>query len=147
MVPSMSRRGNCHDSAVAENFFSALKKERIKRQIYPTRQAAASDAFNYIEMFYSTIRRHGSAGDLPPVEFERRHAQNGSYSVHETLAGPGVDTTHPYSQIILGGHLDGRAIRVLLKCRSCLISSSARRQWRHHAQPPQALTRSVRFIP
>ena len=33
MVPSMSRRGNCHDNAVAESFFSALKKERIKRRI------------------------------------------------------------------------------------------------------------------
>jgi putative transposase len=78
MVPSMSRRGNCHDNAVAESFFSALKKERIKRRIYPTRQAAASDVFDYIEMFYNPVRRHGSAGDLSPVEFERRYAQNGS---------------------------------------------------------------------
>ncbi|MBB5509239.1 transposase InsO family protein [Paraburkholderia sp. JPY681] len=36
MVPSMSRRGNCHDNAVAESFVSALKKERIKRHIYPS---------------------------------------------------------------------------------------------------------------
>ncbi len=28
--PSMSRRGNCWDNAVAESFFSSLKKERIK---------------------------------------------------------------------------------------------------------------------
>ena len=35
MQPSMSRRGNCHDNAVAESFFSALKKERIRRRIYP----------------------------------------------------------------------------------------------------------------
>jgi len=51
MVPSMSRRGNCHDNAVAESFFSVLKKERIKRRIYPTRALAASDVFDYIEMF------------------------------------------------------------------------------------------------
>lgn len=31
----MSRRGNCHDNAVVESFFGALKKERIKRRIYP----------------------------------------------------------------------------------------------------------------
>ena len=29
LVPSMSRRGNCWDNAVAESFFSSLKKERI----------------------------------------------------------------------------------------------------------------------
>ena len=78
MVPSMSRRGNCHDNAVAESFFSALKKERIKRRIYPTRDEARSDVFNYIEMFYNPIRRHGFAGNLAPVEFERRYAQSGS---------------------------------------------------------------------
>jgi len=78
MQPSMSRRGNCHDNAVAESFFSALKKERIKRRIYPTRAAAVSDAFDYIEMFYNPIRRHGSAGGLSPVEFEKRYALSGN---------------------------------------------------------------------
>lgn len=34
LVPSMSRRGNCWDNAVAESFFGSLKKERIKRRIY-----------------------------------------------------------------------------------------------------------------
>ena len=77
MVPSMSRRGNCHDNAVAESFFSVLKKERIKRRIYPTRATAASDVFDYIEMFYNPIRRHGSAGGMSPVEFEKRYAQSG----------------------------------------------------------------------
>lgn len=78
MLPSMSRRGNCHDNAVAESFFSALKKERIKRRIYPTRAAAASDVFDYIEMFYNPIRRHGSAGGVSPVEFLRRFALSGN---------------------------------------------------------------------
>lgn len=77
MVPSMSRRGNCYDNAVAESFFSVLKKERIKRCIYPNRENAASDVFDYIEMFYNPVRRHGSASDLSPVEFERRYAQSG----------------------------------------------------------------------
>ncbi len=71
-------RGNCHDNVVAESFFSALKKERIKRRIYPTRAEARSDVFKYIEMFHNSIRRHGSDGNLAPVEFERRYAQSGS---------------------------------------------------------------------
>ena len=43
---SMSRRGNCHDNAVAESFFSLIKGERIRRKIYKTRNEARSDVFN-----------------------------------------------------------------------------------------------------
>ncbi|SDS83415.1 putative transposase [Halopseudomonas litoralis] len=76
LVGSMSRRGNCHDNAVAESFFQLLKRERIKRQIYPTREAARQDVFNYIEMFYNPRRRHGTSGDMSPIEFEKRHYQS-----------------------------------------------------------------------
>ncbi|CUI84854.1 IS2 transposase TnpB [Achromobacter xylosoxidans] len=75
LVSSMSRRGNCHDNAVAESFFQLLKRERIRRQVYATRNDARADVFNYIEMFYNPKRRHGTAGDTSPVEFERRHSQ------------------------------------------------------------------------
>ena len=34
----MSCRGNCHDNAVAESFFQLLKRERIKKKIYGTRE-------------------------------------------------------------------------------------------------------------
>ncbi|PCI96934.1 MAG: hypothetical protein COB14_09650 [Alphaproteobacteria bacterium] len=30
MEASISRRGNCHDSAVVESFFQLLKRERIQ---------------------------------------------------------------------------------------------------------------------
>ena len=40
LLPSMSRRGNCWDNAVAESFFSSLKKERIKKRVYKTRSLA-----------------------------------------------------------------------------------------------------------
>lgn len=43
LEPSMSRRGNCHDNAVAESFFQLLKRERIRRQTYPTRDDARRD--------------------------------------------------------------------------------------------------------
>ena len=48
------------------------KRERIRRQIYTTRDDAKADVFNYIEMFYNPKRRHGTAGDTSPLEFERR---------------------------------------------------------------------------
>ena len=63
LVDSMSRRGDCHDNAVAESFFQLLKRERIKRRIYPTREAARSDVFDYTEMFYNPRRRHGTSDD------------------------------------------------------------------------------------
>ena len=70
---SMSRRGNCHDNAVAESFFSLLKKDRIRRRIYKTRAEARSDIFNYIEMFYNPRKRHGSNNMLSPIEFEKQY--------------------------------------------------------------------------
>jgi putative transposase len=77
-VASMSRRGNCHNNAVAESFFSLLKKERIKRRIYPDRATASSDVFDYIERFYNPVRRHGFTADLSPVDFELRYAKTGA---------------------------------------------------------------------
>jgi len=74
LVSSMSRRGNCHDNAAAERFFQLLKRERIKRRIYDTRQDARSDVFSHIEMFYNPTRRHSTAAGLSPVGFEQRHS-------------------------------------------------------------------------
>ncbi|QBA36686.1 IS3 family transposase [Enterobacter roggenkampii] len=72
---SMSRRGNCHDNAVAESFFQLLKRERIKKKIYGTREEARSDIFDYIEMFYNTKRRHGSNNQMSPTEYENQYYQ------------------------------------------------------------------------
>lgn len=69
---SMSRRGNCHDNAVAESFFNLLKRERIRRRTYRTRQEARRDVLDYIEMFYNPKRKHARNGMLSPVEFERQ---------------------------------------------------------------------------
>ena len=69
---SMSRRGNCHDNAVAESFFNLLKRERIRRRTYTTREQARQDIFDYIEMFYNPKRKHVRNGMLSPVDFENR---------------------------------------------------------------------------
>ncbi len=69
---SMSRRGNCHDNAVAESFFHLLKKERIRRKTYATRKDARDDIFDFIEFFYNPIRKHGNNGLLSPIEFEQQ---------------------------------------------------------------------------
>ena len=66
----MSRRGNCWDNAVVESFFSSLKKERIKKRIYKTRDLAKADIHDYIESFYNTTRRHAHIGGVSPDDFE-----------------------------------------------------------------------------
>ena len=68
--PSMSRRGNCWDNAVAESFFSSLKKERIRKQTYRSRSLAKADVFDYIELFYNRTRRHSHIGGVSPEAFE-----------------------------------------------------------------------------
>ena len=70
LQPSMSRRGNCWDNAVAESFFSSLKKERIRKRIYKTRELARADVFDYIEVFYNRSRRHSHLGGISPEAFE-----------------------------------------------------------------------------
>lgn len=69
----MSRRGNCHDNAVAESFFQLLKRERVKRKIYSTREDARMDIFEYIEMFYNSKSRHGSNSQRSPLDYEKAH--------------------------------------------------------------------------
>ena len=71
LEPSMGRRGNCWDNAVAESFFSSLKKERIRKRIYKTRELARADIFDYIEVFYNRARRHSHLGQVRPEAFER----------------------------------------------------------------------------
>jgi len=66
----MSRRGNCWGTAVAESFFSSLKKERIKKRIYKNRDLANADISDYIESFYNRSRRHKHPAGVSPEDFE-----------------------------------------------------------------------------
>lgn len=66
----MSRKGNCWDNAVAESFFSSLKKERIKKLIYKNRELAVNDVSDYIDTFYNRTRRHSHLGGVSPEQFE-----------------------------------------------------------------------------
>lgn len=70
LEPSMSRRGDCWDNAVAESFFSSLKKERIKKRIYTTREIATAEIYEYIELFYNRTRRHSHFSGISPEAFE-----------------------------------------------------------------------------
>lgn len=74
LVPSMSRRGNCYDNAVAESFFSTLKNELVYDQDFRTRNQARGAIFEYIEVFYNRNRLHQSLGYQSPSDYERMQA-------------------------------------------------------------------------
>jgi len=70
--PSMSRKGDCWDNAVAESFFASLKKELVHKVRWATMAQAQRQIEDYIENFYNRRRRHSTLGYLSPVEFELR---------------------------------------------------------------------------
>lgn len=66
---SMSRKGNCWDNAVSENFFKILKSETGYNTVYPSIEAAKRELFEFIEIWYNRQRRHSILGYLTPEEF------------------------------------------------------------------------------
>lgn len=70
MVPSMSRKQDCWDNAVAESFFASLKNELLWDRDFKTRDQARHEIFDYIEVFYNRQRIHQSLAYRSPVAFE-----------------------------------------------------------------------------
>ena len=71
IIQSMSRKGKCHDNAVAESFFNTLKTELINQQTYQTREQAKNAIFEYIEVFYNNTRRHSTIDYQSPNDYEK----------------------------------------------------------------------------
>jgi putative transposase len=71
MQPSMSRKGNCWDNAVAESFFHTLKTELIYLEDFATHDHAQTAVFEYIEVFYNRQRCHSANGYLAPLAYEQ----------------------------------------------------------------------------
>lgn len=69
-VPSMSRKANCWDNAVAESFFATLKNEEATR-VYPSKADAHVGIANYIHGFYNPTRRHSALANRSPDNYAR----------------------------------------------------------------------------
>lgn len=69
VIQSMSRKGNCWDNAVAENFFKILKSEMVNHNNYQSYFQARIDIFEFIEIWYNRQRQHSYLGHLSPDEF------------------------------------------------------------------------------
>jgi len=65
---------NCWDNTVAESFFSTLRFDLLYRHNWPTRAAARSAIFEYIEVFYNRERRHSTLGNRSPADYESEQA-------------------------------------------------------------------------
>ena len=78
MQPSMSRKGNCWDNAVAESFFHTLKTELMYLEEYDTHEQAQTAVFEYIEVFYNRQRCHSANGYLAPLVYEQALQTNES---------------------------------------------------------------------
>ena len=72
ILPSMGRRGDAYDNALAESFFATLETELLTRQSFPHRGAVRLAIFDYLEGFYNSHRRHSALAYLAPAQFERR---------------------------------------------------------------------------
>jgi transposase InsO family protein len=73
--PSVGRPGTAWDNAVAESFFATLKKELLYRHAWPTRQAARTAIFGFIEGWYNRTRLHSTLHYCSPTAYEEAYTQ------------------------------------------------------------------------
>jgi len=71
--PSMGTVGDSLDNALAENFFSSLKVERVYRTTYRTREEAELDLVRWIDGWYNPRRIQRELGWLSPDEYEEAY--------------------------------------------------------------------------
>lgn len=67
---SVGRTGQCWDNALAESFFATLKRELISDRSWPSRAAARSAIFEWVEGWYNIRRLHSSLGYRSPADYE-----------------------------------------------------------------------------
>ena len=79
--PSLGSVGDSYDNALAENFFSILKIERVYRRAYRTREEAELDLFTYIDGWYNPHRIQRELGWMSPDEYEAAY-----YATHPAPA-------------------------------------------------------------
>ncbi|EHX1787311.1 IS3 family transposase [Escherichia coli] len=76
LVQSMSRKGNCLDNAVMENFFGHLKEEIYYRRDYRNVEELENAVNEYIT-YWNQKRIKLSLGGLSPVEYRTEHQKAG----------------------------------------------------------------------
>lgn len=70
ICPSMGSISSPWDNAAMESLMGIVKSECVHARACATRDEAALDIFEYIEVVYNRARIHSALGDLSPAEFE-----------------------------------------------------------------------------
>ena len=68
--PSMGSISSPWDNAAMESLMGIVKSECVHARVYATRDEAALDIFEYIEVVYNRARTHSALGYMSPAEFE-----------------------------------------------------------------------------
>lgn len=84
LTPSMSRKGNCYDNAMAENFFSILQTECIYRHKSASYQKA-NDMIDRFIYFYNHERIQLKTGEAPPLHLILTFSYQGLFCAVRTI--------------------------------------------------------------
>ena len=75
VMQSMSRKGNCYDNSVMENFFGLLKTEYYYLNEFTSVEQLRDGIAEYID-YYNNDRIKSKLGWLSPVEYRTQHAMS-----------------------------------------------------------------------
>lgn len=89
IAPSVGSVGDAYDNAMAESFAGTLKTELVKGRVYRSRFEAEIAIVEWIGWF-NHRRLHTELGDIPPAEFEARHAEAGANPDVRSVAEPSL---------------------------------------------------------
>ena len=75
IIQSMSRKGNCLDNAIIENFFGVLKSELFYLKKYKSILELTQDIKEYIK-YYNNIRIRTNLNGMSPKEYRAHYINN-----------------------------------------------------------------------
>ena len=92
IAASMGTVGDSYDNALAENMWSGIKTERLRRRELPTRADAERELFDYIDGFYNTRRIQKKLGWRSPDEYEAGYWNGEDLTIPATKRPPAAAT-------------------------------------------------------
>ena len=75
IIQSMSRKGNCLDNAIIENFFGTLKSEMFYTQKFKSIEELKQEIDKYI-IYYNNDRIKSNLNKMSPIKYRAHYYQN-----------------------------------------------------------------------